>query len=214
MKAIVPLASCVLLLAACSQPAAPTTAVQVSAQSDLSVADGRIVPLEKAKAAASEFSNTLKQRLMADLQANGPAHSIGFCRDEAPKIARSIEQKHGVRLGRVPANGKLRNPSNAPSGWQQDVVDDFQSKFAQGQAANALVSVQRAGLPPGVALRFAKGIAVQPACLTCHGSEVAAPVRDAIHRHYPDDKATGLRVGDLRGALWVEVPADHEQDGK
>ena len=32
-------------------------------------------------------------------------------------------------------------------------------------------------------------------------------VRTAIAERYPDDRATGFDVGDLRGALWVEVPS-------
>ena len=32
-------------------------------------------------------------------------------------------------------------------------------------------------------------------------------VKAAIARHYPDDAATGFDVDDLRGLLWVEVPA-------
>ena len=31
--------------------------------------------------------------------------------------------------------------------------------------------------------------------------------RAALARHYPGDTATGFEAGDLRGALWVEVPA-------
>jgi len=52
-----------------------------------------------------------------------------------------------------------------------------------------------------------RSIATEPGCLACHGSEVAEPVRAAIAERYPDDHATGFAVGDLRGALWVEVPA-------
>ena len=44
-------------------------------------------------------------------------------------------------------------------------------------------------------------------CLACHGSEVSPEVREAIAARYPGDRATGFAVGDLRGALWVEVPA-------
>jgi len=44
------------------------------------------------------------------------------------------------------------------------------------------------------------------ACLTCHGPTESIPedVRAALRERYPDDKATGYAVGDLRGALWAE----------
>jgi hypothetical protein len=46
-------------------------------------------------------------------------------------------------------------------------------------------------------------IVSQPLCLQCHGSEsdIAAETREAILAIYPDDKATGYRLNDLRG-IW------------
>ncbi len=194
MRAEAPVASESNAMRATAQPAGAET---------LADAD-----LERAKRAAREFSTTLKQRLMAGMQAGGPVSSIVFCKDEAFRIASEMEARHGVKLGRVPANGKLRNPKNSPAGWQQGLVDDFQAKVESGQPPDQLGFVQTSGLPPGVALRFAKAITVAPECLICHGSELTRPVREALGNHYPNDRATGLQAGDLRGALWVEVPKD------
>lgn len=36
---------------------------------------------------------------------------------------------------------------------------------------------------------------------------LAGDTRAALERLYPGDTATGFDAGDLRGALWVEVPA-------
>ena len=52
-----------------------------------------------------------------------------------------------------------------------------------------------------------RGIAVEPVCLACHGKALSPETTTALRRHYPDDAATGFDAGDLRGALWVEVPA-------
>jgi hypothetical protein len=65
----------------------------------------------------------------------------------------------------------------------------------------------REGLPDGVALRMARGIETEPACLACHGSQIGPEVAAVLAEHYPRDRATGFAVGDLRGLLWVEVPA-------
>ncbi len=196
------------LLTACTQANAPAQSAPTLTNPVQSApaATTREADLDRAKRAAQEFSTTLKQRLIAHMQAKGAVESIAFCKDEAPRIASEMEARHGVRLGRVPAHGKLRNPANAPTGWQEAVIDGFQAKAEAGQAPDQLGFVQDAGLPPSVALRFAKAITVAPECLICHGSAVAAPVREALGKHYPNDAATGLRAGDLRGALWVEVP--------
>lgn len=34
---------------------------------------------------------------------------------------------------------------------------------------------------------------------------VSPEIEESVARHYPADGATGLEVGDLRGALWVEA---------
>ena len=44
---------------------------------------------------------------------------------------------------------------------------------------------------------------VQPVCLTCHGKRLAGDVRTAIAEHYPDDRATGYALGDVRGAIYL-----------
>jgi hypothetical protein len=74
-----------------------------------------------------------------------------------------------------------------------------------GAAADAQVAVMREHLPDGVALRMMRGIVTEPVCLACHGEAVAPDVRETILARYPGDGATGFAVGDLRGALWVEV---------
>ena len=40
-------------------------------------------------------------------------------------------------------------------------------------------------------------------CLQCHGEAIAPPVAEKISALYPDDKATGFREGDIRGAFVV-----------
>ena len=107
--------------------------------------------------------------------------------------------------------GRNRNAGQAADDWRLATLEQFQQAVDQGAAAAEQVSVQRKDLPEGIALRMMRGIATEPGCLACHGSTVAPAVRDAIARHYPGDAATGFDVGDLRGALWVEVPLAQEQ---
>ena len=54
---------------------------------------------------------------------------------------------------------------------------------------------------------YVEPITVQPLCLACHGSEIVPDVADRISELYPEDRATGFAVGDLRGVFWVEFPA-------
>jgi hypothetical protein len=165
-------------------------------------------PLERAKAAAQAFSGQLRSTLQTAMAEGGPARAISVCQSEAPAIAEAVMSEHGVRLGRVAMPGRNRNPRQAAQGWQLETLQDIQRAVDEGAPAAEQVRVHRDGLPEGVALRMMRGIATEPVCTSCHGVEIAPEIRATIARLYPEDGATGFAVGDLRGALWVEVPAD------
>lgn len=192
---------------ASAPPSDPALPVATTAGADASTMDAGDSAQARAQAAAKAFSGSLRQQLQARMVEGGPVAAVEFCAVEAPKIAQAMQAEHRLRLGRVPVSGRARNPSNAPGDWQATVLADFEARARAGEAADSLALMQSANLPEGMALRMARGIAVEPGCLACHGKTVAEPVKAAIARHYPDDAATGFEVGDLRGLLWVEVPA-------
>lgn len=194
-SALVPLLAA---LAACSSTPPPAPAATAPAAVP--------APRERAQAAAKEFSTTLKAALSAQMAQGGTVAAIGFCHEEAPKIAAHVGATHGVRLGRVAVDGRTRNPANAASAWQAEGLAAFKAQVAAGTPPAELVRVAEAGLPDGVAVRMMRGIAVEPVCLACHGKALSPETATALRRHYPDDAATGFDAGDLRGALWVEVP--------
>lgn len=185
------------LVAACAQDVQPPPAATAAA------AD---VALDRAKAAAMAFSGQLRSRLQSAMAEGGPTAAVEVCHTEAPQIATAVMAEHGVRMGRVAAPGRNRNPAQAADDWKLTTLEAFQQAVNEGAAAGEQVAVMREHLPEGVALRMMRGIATEPVCLTCHGAEVAPEVRQTILARYPDDGATGFAVGDLRGALWVEVP--------
>jgi len=43
-------------------------------------------------------------------------------------------------------------------------------------------------------------------CLKCHGEQLDPAVQARIKELYPDDKATGYKTGDLRGAVTIRQP--------
>ena len=192
-----------------SEPGAPAVVGPTPAESSSNpLVDSGAV--ERANAAATDFSGQLRAALQEQMQSQGPVAAVDFCHAQAPRIADAVMADHGVRLGRVAVPGRNRNPENAPMDWQLAALADFQSQVDAGAMPGELLFVQRDDLPPGVALRMMRGIAVEPVCLACHGQAVSAPVAQAVARHYPADAATGFDIGDLRGGLWVEVPKPHQ----
>ena len=187
------------VLVACSAESAAPPPV-VAAATTATTAPPVPSAKERAQAAAKTFSTSLKQALGAELAKGGTSGAIAFCNTEAPKIAARVADEHGVRIGRVPVPGRQRSPANAAQPWQADGLAALQARLDAGTPMADLVQVVDHGL------RMMRGIPVEPMCLACHGKALAADTRTALQRFYPGDTATGFDAGDLRGALWVEVP--------
>jgi hypothetical protein len=60
---------------------------------------------------------------------------------------------------------------------------------------------------PGGTSGYVEPILLQSPCLACHGDALAPEVAARIGELYPEDRAVGFQVGDLRGVFWVELPA-------
>ncbi|MDO5611440.1 MAG: DUF3365 domain-containing protein [Pseudomonadota bacterium] len=195
-----------LSLAACggNQPAPQQTAAIADAAQPIDQAGSADARAEHAMQA---FTGRLQATLKDAISQQGAVAAIDVCQQQAPQIAAEIAAEHDVRIGRVPVAARGRNPHNSAAGWQLDALAAFEAAHAAGQPAADLIFSQRDGLPGDVALRVMKGLETQPACLACHGKQLAAPVHAALATHYPNDAATGFAAGDLRGAVWVEGPA-------
>ena len=164
----------------------------------------------RGQAAMREFGDRLRNELRAAMSQDGAAGAVSFCHDQAPRIADEVMATHGVRLGRVAVAGRNRNPGNAHGGWQGELLDSFQLAVNTGGAPESQMAVIRDDVPAGVELRLARGIRVEAACLMCHGDNIAPPIAERLAALYPEDRATGFLEGDLRGLVWVEVPAATE----
>jgi len=58
--------------------------------------------------------------------------------------------------------------------------------------------------------RFMKAIGMPPLeqmpCLKCHGENIDPKVAAKLDELYPNDKARGYKVGDIRGAFTIRQP--------
>jgi len=140
------------------------------------------------------FKADLQQALLEGL-ASGPQKAIAACRIEAPKIAATLS-RDGVRVGR--ASQRLRNPSNVAPQWVVPILEAWANNASDRAARTVALDADRSG--------YAEPILVQPLCLTCHGTDIAPDVAERLEALYPDDRAVGYEVGELRGAFWVEFP--------
>jgi hypothetical protein len=77
-----------------------------------------------------------------------------------------------------------------------------------GEKADTMEFAQVVTDSTGKHLHYAKAIAIQPMCLTCHGpaDSISEGVKASLRVDYPLDQATGYRDGELRGAVVITRP--------
>lgn len=158
--------------------------------------------LDYATQAAKETGRGLKKRLQSAMKAGGPVEAVTACNLQAPKVAADIAEIRGVRVGR--SSLRIRNPGNAaPPVWVTTWLKEQGERAAEGVVGRREVVDAPGGDKQA---RVLLPLAVEPACLTCHGpaDQIAPPVAERLSSLYPTDQATGYAVGDLRGALWAE----------
>ena len=160
-------------------------------------------PEQEAKALAQAFVGRLKPRLKQALAEGGPGRAIEVCASAAPEIADSLSAESGWTVKRVSL--KARNVSRAqPDNWERAVLQQFDRRQAAGEKP---ADINHGEVYRG-AYRYMQAQGVEPICLVCHGQKVADAVQEALEVWYPDDRATGYSLGQVRGAISVAKPLE------
>ena len=200
-----------MLLAACSTPADPSDPPPEQAEaaqepSADATAEAEQAALDKADATAMRVGKTLKKRMVTAMGEVGPSGALEACSMEAQDLTEAAvaAEAEGARAGR--ASLKLRNPANRGPDWVQSWLESQPDDAAEAEPMREI-----ADTPEGRVARVIKPIGVAPECVACHGDPetIPADVKARLSRRYPEDHATGYEPGDLRGALWAEVPVTH-----
>ena len=159
---------------------------------------GKEIPpeaMERAQAAIQPFKERLQGALVSAL-AEGPENAVKVCRLEAGRIAADLSVD-GIRMGRT--SHRVRNSDNAPEPWMEPLLAAYQADPGLEEPRGVWLDERTVG--------FVEPIRLKAFCLSCHGPSVETALLEEIRALYPEDQATGFRVGDLRGLFWVTLPA-------
>ena len=159
--------------------------------------------LDEARKVASAVPPKLLQVLSAEIAQSGIASAVGVCNEKAPQMAKAASEQSGWAIRRVSLRN--RNPKAVPDAWERSALEEFDRRAAAGESPATLEKsalVEEAGRKE---FRYMKALPVQQLCLGCHGSSEAVPadVAAKIHTLYPDDKAVGYALGQIRGAMTI-----------
>lgn len=171
--------------------------------------EGDDVRAGKARQAVKALGESLKGQLMSAIKAGGPVSAIAVCRTAAPALGAKVSSEQGLTISRTAL--RVRNPKNAPDAWERKVLEDFITQAAAGADPATLERGEEVTEEGVTGFRYMKAIpmAAEP-CLACHGSNLAPAVATEISKLYPEDQATGFKVGDVRGAFSVRVASPAE----
>jgi hypothetical protein len=158
----------------------------------------------EARVAAGELAAKLKALLQEELAAGGFDGAIAVCAKVAQESTAEYRKTFKNDIRRVSL--RRRNPANEPDDYERAVLESFDALPVDARPeAEHWEVVTEDGQE---SLRYLKPLVTAGLCLTCHGPrETLAPaVAEALDEHYPDDRATGFDVGDVRGAVTIRIP--------
>jgi hypothetical protein len=166
---------------------------------DQRMAEGRTV--------IKAFAGELKTALKGAMQSGGPLEAIAVCSEKAPAIAARHGDAKDWDVGRTSL--KYRNPDNAPDEWETSTLQSFEQRKVAGEDIKSMDYSEFVELDGKKVFRYMKAIPTGEICLNCHGGDNVKPEVEArLAEFYPDDKARGYSIGDIRGAFSIVQPID------
>jgi len=162
--------------------------------------------LRAARELALRLIEETRELMQVEVKARGPAGALQQCSKVALGLAKQHEQE-GWRVRRVSV--KYRNPADAPDDYEARVLHEFAALKAKGELEIDTEHAEVVTDEGRTYLRYMKPIVMgSPVCLSCHGGprDIPPDVQAELRRLYPDDKATGYQIADLRGAVSVKLP--------
>jgi hypothetical protein len=155
--------------------------------------------MQESKTIVQTFGKTLKGELKAAIKNGGPVNGIQVCNTKAMPITEKVATENGVMLSRTSL--KVRNAENQPETWEKAVLEQFETRKANGESVKTMAFSEVVETNGVKQFRFVKALGTEPVCMTCHGAKIHPDVENALTELYPNDKARGYKVGDIRGAI-------------
>lgn len=156
---------------------------------EYAIQEGNLITTETQQLLGATLKSTIQQR--------GIPAALEYCNLNAYPLVDSIKEKYTIKIKR--ASLATRNPQDAPDLEEMKIIEGYLKDLKEGKTPEIFVDIKQKEII------FAKPILLKDAvCLNCHG-RVGRDITDENYRViqalYPEDKATGHKMGDLRG-IW------------
>lgn len=157
------------------------------------------VYLSKGDSIATAAQQTLLSNVTQAIKTDGIASAVDYCNIKAMPLTDSLSQNTNSIIQRL--SNKNRNPANAIC----TVEDSIAWSRLKEIVSDSIHTTKHFVSQYNNNIYYYKAITiVMPACLNCHGAtqeNISNEALKAINAKYPNDKATGYSIGELRG-MW------------
>jgi len=154
---------------------------------------------KEAQALATDLKISLMKNLSEKIAKDGPVEAVPFCHANVKPIAKGSAKDRISKFEFGRTSHKVRNIENTPQPWATEYLKEFEGTkkgdIKKTSIIHKLENGKRVYLEP---------LYVEAKCLLCHGENVSKNVNDKIQKLYPQDKATGFKLGEFRGFVWVK----------
>jgi len=150
---------------------------------------------------SKELLKKLGSSMKHELKTNGLIAAANFCTQKAYTLTQEVNlhQLEGVSVKRITL--KTRNTTNKATADEIKVLESMQKLLDEKKLPAYIVEKQENSY------KYYKPLVIKKeVCLKCHG-DISANIElsDYMSKTYPEDKATGYKMNDLRGAVVVEI---------
>lgn len=161
---------------------------------------------EEGRKVADSLLQMIRSELVKSIESSGPLRAIVVCKYSVPEITSNISRTSGWKVSRVAL--RPRNPAlGAADPWEQRAILGFEQAAARGEK-EPLETAEIVNEPAGRFFRYARALTLNSLCMNCHGptENLTEAVKAQLAVEYPNDRATGYRLGQVRGAVTIKRP--------
>lgn len=144
--------------------------------------------------------DVLTHELKQAMRRGGVKEAVPYCNTQAISLTEKMAKKYHAEVRRTSL--KNRNPQNKPNAQETAIIAQYEQEMTMGKKLQPKLTKLADGRT-----MFNAPILTRAVCLNCHGvvgQQVSKSNYQIIQSLYPQDKATGYKVAELRG-IWSVI---------
>lgn len=167
--------------------------------------------MNKGQEVVSKLGTTLLSRLNHRYeQTQSVPRTVSYCKVVAYNLVDTMGSSLALEARRV--SQKVRNLKDEPTDAERDILRQYESDNRNDRPTEPMIKE----IDPNT-IAYYQPITMGAFCLKCHGKvgeDISEEDYAYIKSEYPNDRAVGYEVGDLRGMWSVKFRKDLYQPGQ